>query len=93
MRRQAQAGPEVCFWQILFSNSGIGCQALRDCPCRVHGSLRGTGKPSASWHRVTLADQCCRRSAQIEPCEKSDDLATAIVPAGTSDPLVGRELG
>ena len=81
-------------WPILlFSSSGIGCQALRDHPCRVHGSLRGRGKPSASWHRVTLADQCCKRSAHIEPCEKSDDLATAIVPAATSHPLVMRELG
>jgi MFS transporter, OFA family, oxalate/formate antiporter len=31
---------EGCFWQILFSISGIGCQALIDHPCRVHGSHR-----------------------------------------------------
>jgi len=24
---------------------------------------------------TTLAGQCCKRSAQVEPCEKSDDLA------------------
>jgi hypothetical protein len=30
----------VRFWQIVFSNSGSGCQTLRDRPCRAHCSLR-----------------------------------------------------
>ena len=34
-------------WPILFSNSGSGCQALYDHPCRAHCSLRGRGVPSA----------------------------------------------
>ena len=37
----------VRFGSILFSNSGSGCQALHDHPCRAHCSLRGRGKPSA----------------------------------------------
>jgi hypothetical protein len=32
---------------IVFSNSGSGCQALHDHPCRAHCSLRGRGVPSA----------------------------------------------
>jgi hypothetical protein len=32
---------------IVFSNSGSGCQALYDHPCRAHCSLRGRGVPSA----------------------------------------------
>jgi hypothetical protein len=32
---------------IVFSNSGSGCQALREPPCRPHCSLRGRGVPSA----------------------------------------------
>ena len=32
---------------IVFSNSGTGCQALREHPCRAHCSLRGRGDPSA----------------------------------------------
>ena len=32
---------------ILFSNSGSGCQALHNHPCRAHCSLRGRGVPSA----------------------------------------------
>jgi hypothetical protein len=32
---------------IVFSNSGLRCQALRDRPCRAHCSLRGRGLPSA----------------------------------------------
>jgi transcriptional regulator GlxA family with amidase domain len=35
------------FASILFSNSGSGCQALHDRPCRAHCSLRGRGEPSA----------------------------------------------
>ncbi len=31
----------------VFSNSGSGCQALYDHPCRAHCSLRGRGVPSA----------------------------------------------
>jgi len=31
---------------IVFSNSGLRCQALRDHPCRAHCSLRGRGLPS-----------------------------------------------
>jgi hypothetical protein len=38
---------DVGSWQILFSNSGSGCQALREHPCRAHCSLRGRGVPSA----------------------------------------------
>jgi hypothetical protein len=34
-------------WQILFSNSGSGCQAFQRYPCRAHCSLRGRGGPSA----------------------------------------------
>ena len=37
----------VRYGPILFSNSGSGCQALHDHPCRAHCSLRGRGKPSA----------------------------------------------
>src|SRR5579862_5021221 len=32
---------------IVFSNSGSGCQAFHDHPCRAHCSLRGRGVPSA----------------------------------------------
>src|SRR5258706_10405352 len=32
---------------IVFSNSGSGCQALHNVPCRVHCSLRSRGLPSA----------------------------------------------
>src|SRR6476661_3407082 len=47
-------------WQILFSNSGSGCQAFQRYPCWAHCSLRGRGKPSACWRKVTLAVQCCK---------------------------------
>jgi predicted RNase H-like HicB family nuclease len=30
-----------------FSNSGFGCQALHNDPCRAHCSLRGRSVPSA----------------------------------------------
>ena len=35
------------FHPIVFSNSGSGCQALYDHPCRAHCSLRGRDVPSA----------------------------------------------
>jgi hypothetical protein len=38
---------DVAFWQIVFSNSGLWCQALRGHPCRANCSLRGSGLPSA----------------------------------------------
>jgi hypothetical protein len=38
---------DVGYWPIVFSNSGVRCQALQDHPCRAHCSLRGRGAPSA----------------------------------------------
>jgi CheY-like chemotaxis protein len=43
----ARATENVSLWPIVFSNSGSGCQALYDHPCRAHCSLRGRGVPSA----------------------------------------------
>ena len=52
---------------MLFSNSGSGCQALHNDPCRAHCSLRGRGVPSARWRKMTLADQCGKRPFERTP--------------------------
>jgi hypothetical protein len=44
---QSPAYGEVGSVPIVFSNSGCGCQALNDHPCRAHCSFRGRGDPSA----------------------------------------------
>ena len=42
-----ERGQNVSSWPRLFSNSGPAVKTLQTRPCRVHGSLRGRGMPSA----------------------------------------------
>src|SRR5207245_660109 len=83
-------GANVAYWQIVLSNSGTGCQALHDHPCRAHcSSAVGACPPHDGvrrrW-RINVASAVAFSGVRKE----SGDLTTATVP-GTSFPALSRE--